>query len=66
MTTNNKDNATEKKNRVKVSKLQVNKETIQELTDKEAERIRDGNIQNTPQGPLQSRTCGGQTTSDCI
>jgi hypothetical protein len=42
MTTNKKDNATTKKSRVKISKLQVNKETVKDLTDKEAEQIKGG------------------------
>ena len=42
MSTNKKDNASEKKGRVKISKLRVNKETVKDLTDKEAERIKGG------------------------
>jgi hypothetical protein len=44
MTTNKKDSATAKKNRVKIGKLQVNKETVKELTHKEAEQIKGGDL----------------------
>jgi hypothetical protein len=43
MTTNKKDIGSEKKGRVKIGKLQVNKETVKDLTDKEAEQIKGGN-----------------------
>jgi hypothetical protein len=44
MTTKKNDSVSEKKGRVKVSKLQVNKETIKDLTHKEAEQIKGGGI----------------------
>jgi len=42
MTTNKKDSASEKKGRVNIGKLRVNKETVENLTDKEAEQIKGG------------------------
>ena len=42
MRTQKNDSAGEKKSRVKVSKLQVNKETVEDLTDKEAAQIKGG------------------------
>ncbi len=42
MVTKSKKSAGEKKGRVKVGKLQLNKETIKELTDKEVKRIKGG------------------------
>ena len=45
MTTNKKDNATAKKGKVKIGKLQVNKETVKVLTDKDAEQIKGGAAQ---------------------
>jgi hypothetical protein len=60
MTTNKKDSVSEKKGRVKVGKLQVNKETIKDLTDKEAERIKGGN----PQATLTTRALTGLLCSN--
>ena len=59
MTTKKKDSAPAKKGRVKVSKLQVNKETVQELTDKEAERIKGGNPQATLTTRALTFICSG-------
>ena len=42
MTTQKKDGAGEKKSRVNIGKLRVNKETVKDLTDKEAEQIKGG------------------------
>ena len=42
MRTQMKDGAGDQKSRVKVGKLQVNKETVEDLTDKEAEQIKGG------------------------
>jgi len=44
MTTKKKDSVSEKKSRVKIGKLQVNKETIKDLTGKEAEQIKGGSL----------------------
>jgi hypothetical protein len=54
MTTNKKDSAPAKKSRVKISKLQVNKETIKDLTDVEAEQIKGGSFYY-----YYSTYCGG-------
>ena len=42
MVTNSKKSTGEKKVRVKVGKLQLNKETVKNLTDKEVKRIKGG------------------------
>ena len=42
MTNNKKDSKDAKKSQVKIGKLQVNKETVKDLTDKEAEQVKGG------------------------
>jgi hypothetical protein len=64
MTTNKKDSTSEKKSRVKVGKLQVNKETIKDLTDKEAEQVKGG--LNRLSGPCVSGTCVAPPPPDRI
>jgi hypothetical protein len=58
MTTKKKDGASEKKGRVKIGKLRVNKETVEDLTNKEAEQIKGGAMA----GLSKPRGC---ITADC-
>lgn len=44
MTIKKKDRASADKSRVKVGKLQVNKEIVEDLTDKQAEQIKGGAV----------------------
>ena len=54
MTTKKKDRASDEKSRVKVGKLQVNKETVEDLTAKEAEQIKGGAISSNCQEPTDA------------
>jgi hypothetical protein len=47
MTAKKNDSASEKKSRVKVGKLRVNKEMVEDLTDKSAEKIKGGAMADT-------------------
>ena len=47
MTTRNNDNASEKKSKVKIDKLRINKEMVEDLTDKTAEQIKGGALPKT-------------------
>ena len=47
MTIKKNDNKSEKKSRVKIGKLRVNKETVEDLTDKEATQIKGGAMADT-------------------
>lgn len=69
MTIKKKDSASDKKSRVKVGKLRVNKEIVEDLTDKEAEQIKGGAIsyhcgETVPY--KADRKAGGSTTCDCF
>ena len=51
---------TEKKNKVKVGKLAINKETVQELSEKESKNVKGGgsnNINCASAGQAQRITC---------
>lgn len=57
---------TGEKSKVKIDKLEVNKETVQDLTDEEAEKIKGGAtfsifaVCEKKPSPYNSNGCGGQ------
>ena len=67
MTNNKKVYASEKKNRVKIGKLTINKETVEELIAKDAKQIKGGGLpltrsalcQNARDTQGASCTCNG-------
>jgi len=63
MTTKKKDSVSERKSRVKIGKLQVNKETIKDLTDKEAEQIKGGGVLDTARTEIIKATGNALTAA---
>ena len=63
MTTDKKGTATAIKSRVNIGKLRVNKETVEDLTDKEAEQIKGGGVLDTARTEIIEATGNALTAA---